>query len=157
MNYPTDPLDYWDKDQVVQKGDAVEAPPHYKKCFRCQQSLPLKNFAKNKAKKDGLQERCRKCCKTHRFSSGYNLRQKDLVLRQKYNISLEDLKEMEKQQKECCYICQGEDKLYVDHDHKTGQVRKLLCHYCNTGLGLFKEDISILEKVIEYIKEHNND
>lgn len=29
MNYPTDPLDYWDKDQVVQKGDAVEAPPHY--------------------------------------------------------------------------------------------------------------------------------
>lgn len=44
-------------------------------------------------------------------------------------------------------------KLCVDHNHETGKVRGMLCTCCNTAIGSFKEDISILEKAIEYLKE----
>lgn len=52
-----------------------------------------------------------------------------------------------------CAICGGQpsDRLYVDHDHKTGMVRGLLCHQCNSGLGMFKDDKSLLAKAIEYL------
>lgn len=45
--------------------------------------------------------------------------------------------------------------LHVDHDHKTGQVRGLLCGKCNPMLGLVDDSISLLEKAIEYLKKHH--
>jgi hypothetical protein len=56
-----------------------------------------------------------------------------------------------------CAICgkhQNEFKtpLGIDHDHETGKVRGLLCFNCNTGIGKLKDDITILEKAIEYLK-----
>lgn len=57
-----------------------------------------------------------------------------------------------------CAICGKKEteskKLVVDHNHKTGKVRGLLCHSCNTALGLVKEDIEILKKMIKYIEEN---
>jgi hypothetical protein len=44
-------------------------------------------------------------------------------------------------------------KLCVDHDHQTGYVRSLLCHGCNTGIGLLKEKEEILLKAIEYLRK----
>lgn len=57
-----------------------------------------------------------------------------------------------------CGIC-GTDKpgnkrvktWHVDHCHKTGEIRKLLCHSCNTGLGHFKDDPSILQRAADYL------
>ncbi len=46
--------------------------------------------------------------------------------------------------------------LVKDHDHKTGTAREWICDSCNTGLGRFKDDINLLEKVIIYLKKHNN-
>lgn len=43
-------------------------------------------------------------------------------------------------------------KLALDHDHKTGAVRGLLCHNCNRALGLFQDSISNLENAIDYLK-----
>ena len=43
-------------------------------------------------------------------------------------------------------------KLAVDHDHKTGRIRGLLCSRCNNGIGLLGEDIKIFKKAIEYLK-----
>jgi hypothetical protein len=39
----------------------------------------------------------------------------------------------------------------IDHDHKTGIVRGLLCHSCNVGLGHFSDNIELLEKAIKYL------
>lgn len=59
-----------------------------------------------------------------------------------------------------CAICGyesagiGHKGLYVDHDHATGAIRKLLCIHCNLGLGHFKDDIAKLQKAIQYLKDN---
>jgi hypothetical protein len=51
-----------------------------------------------------------------------------------------------------CAIC-GEypDRLHRDHDHKTGRARGGLCHHCNIGLGMFRDDIERLRAAIRYL------
>jgi hypothetical protein len=46
--------------------------------------------------------------------------------------------------------------LVRDHDHITGNARAWICDSCNTGLGRFKDDIKLLEAVIEYLKSFAN-
>jgi len=43
-------------------------------------------------------------------------------------------------------------KLVVDHDHKTGDIRGMLCHNCNRALGLFKDSVVNLKSAIEYLE-----
>lgn len=79
----------------------------------------------------------------------------------RYGITREIFLEMRERQNRCCAICgRHEDEklsrwgtLCIDHDHKTGQVRKLLCAQCNKGLGSFRDSPELLEKAMEYIKE----
>ncbi len=40
----------------------------------------------------------------------------------------------------------------LDHDHKTGKIRGYICNRCNTGLGNFDDNITILKRAIEWIK-----
>lgn len=49
-------------------------------------------------------------------------------------------------------ICQ----LAIDHNHKTGAIRQLLCHSCNTGIGKFKDNISLLQSAITYLQNHQH-
>lgn len=48
------------------------------------------------------------------------------------------------------------DKLSVDHDHITGEIRGLLCNGCNIGLGLFRDDPKLLRKASLYIKDNDS-
>jgi hypothetical protein len=43
-------------------------------------------------------------------------------------------------------------RLAVDHDHKTGKIRGLLCNNCNRGLGRLKDSIENLEAALRYLK-----
>lgn len=56
-----------------------------------------------------------------------------------------------------CKICETHEsefdkRLAVDHCHKTGKVRGLLCSSCNTSLGKFKDDPEILRRAINYLE-----
>lgn len=54
-----------------------------------------------------------------------------------------------------CFICGGshaKGKLVVDHDHLTGEVRKLLCNHCNTLLGQALESVAILRNAVLYLE-----
>ena len=83
-------------------------------------------------------------------------------LKRNYNITLSDYEDMLANQNNVCAIC-GSDgfimdatkhkvKLVVDHDHKTGTVRGLLCHNCNRALGLFKDSPGTLQTAIDYLE-----
>jgi hypothetical protein len=80
--------------------------------------------------------------------------------KQQYGITLDDFNNMRLAQNYCCAICgKHEDdnknkKLFVDHDHVTGKVRQLLCHSCNTGIGLLQDDTDLLQKAISYLIKH---
>lgn len=51
-----------------------------------------------------------------------------------------------------CAICQGTERLCIDHCHTTGQVRGLLCHNCNIGLGNFHDSIFKLRAAVLYLQ-----
>lgn len=79
-------------------------------------------------------------------------------LKRLYGITLEDYNRLLTEQNSCCAICNLHEtahngRLHVDHCHTTGKVRGLLCHGCNTGIGLFKESEDIMLKAIGYLKQ----
>lgn len=78
-------------------------------------------------------------------------------LKRDFGITLDYYNILFEKQKGLCLICncpQSSDNrsLCVDHNHETGEVRGLLCDKCNRGLGLFCEDINILNKAIKYLQ-----
>lgn len=76
-------------------------------------------------------------------------------LKSLFNISVEDYEAMYKAQNGCCAIClkinTSGKRLYVDHNHATKEVRGLLCHMCNTGLGNFDDTRENLQSAINYL------
>lgn len=77
-------------------------------------------------------------------------------IKNRYGITYEQVLALLKKQKNRCPICLGKFKkhnFYVDHDHKTGRVRGLLCRLCNGGLGLFRDNRWNLSRAILYIYE----
>lgn len=78
-------------------------------------------------------------------------------LKWKFGITIEDYERMLENQANRCAICGGYqvikgDNLYVDHNHQTGKVRGLLCHYCNVGIGMLKDNPQILQNAIDYLR-----
>jgi len=86
---------------------------------------------------------------------------KNAQLRIKFNITLEQYNQIFYLQNHKCAICNDEcktgRKLAVDHDHKTGKIRGLLCMNCNNALGKFKDSKAILMKAIEYLIKNSID
>lgn len=79
-------------------------------------------------------------------------------LRKKFDLTLEQYEAMLAQQNGGCAICgkpPGARRLAVDHDHKTGAVRALLCSNCNHVLGNGQDDPDLLRKAAEYLEFHS--
>jgi len=83
---------------------------------------------------------------------------RDKHLKRKFNLTLQEYNKILKKQGGVCAICRNKESnksLAVDHNHKNGKVRGLLCTNCNITLGTAKEDIKILFDCIKYLKFHN--
>lgn len=65
------------------------------------------------------------------------------------------LKRVESQNR-ACFICSrippNNVSLDIDHDHETGELRKLLCRRCNLGLGYFLDDPKLLRSAAAYLE-----
>jgi hypothetical protein len=78
-------------------------------------------------------------------------------LKHTYNLELEDYYQMVVEQDNKCYLC-GEEpsdvygRLVVDHCHKTGKVRKLLCRMCNIHLSKIEACPEYFSRVQDYLK-----
>lgn len=81
---------------------------------------------------------------------------KDGVLRRLYGITFDEYLSMLARQGGKCALCgkSADDYkrwLHVDHNHKTGRIRGLLCHVCNVILGVWFEDKERFTKTMEYL------
>lgn len=78
-------------------------------------------------------------------------------LKHLYGLTPEEVTELLESQNGLCAICKSIPvKACVDHDHETNEVRGILCHSCNVALGLFKDDIKVLEQAMEYLSGTNS-
>jgi len=74
-----------------------------------------------------------------------------------YRIKPEDYWLLHKQQGGVCAICDRPNltkrgMLHVDHDHKSGRIRGLLCNGCNLALGHVQDRTDLLRRAIEYLE-----
>jgi hypothetical protein len=73
----------------------------------------------------------------------------------KYGMTAEDFRKLKKLQRNRCRICKkkfgGKVMMHIDHDHKTGKVRGLLCRHCNIGLGMFFDRPELLRVAADYL------
>lgn len=141
---------------------------------------PLENFSKDRRAKSGLQGRCKKCRKMFNQNNKERACLQSKIWREanperykaaKLRVLWTDLtvdeimleyQRMMKVQNDLCAICKLPESsrhhkgklrdLAVDHCHKTGKVRGLLCSSCNRGIGIFKENIETLKIAINYLE-----
>ena len=94
----------------------------------------------------------------NKYTKENKLKNRNYYLKATYGLDLEDFECLLILQEYACGICNAtrcnvRDVLSVDHCHKTGSIRGLLCHNCNIALGSFKDSIYNLKKAISYIGE----
>jgi hypothetical protein len=121
-----------------------------KKCTKCEEEKCKSLYHKNCKNTDGLHYHCKACRKAE------SLKQ--------YGLTLESYDELLQEQGGVCKICLTDDprgqskagRFYVDHNHRTGQVRGLLCNDCNTAIGLLKDSPAIAEVAHQYLLREGN-
>lgn len=153
-----------------------------KKCRVCAQDKPLSEFYRkypsieegNPSARNSVCRECQNGASKHRRATEegyresvnakkrgeYSLR---VNLRFLYGITLEQYNGMVERQGGVCAIC-GQPptsatpgrRLHVDHDHKSGVIRGLLCGRCNTGIGSLQESPEILSRAILYLSAHES-
>lgn len=135
-----------------------------KVCRECGIEKPAEEFYANldkRTQKTVLSAACRPCqalrlrrWRREASANGWHIRKT-------YGITIEQYDEMLARQGGVCAICEGEETrtmkgtilaLCVDHDHETGQIRGLLCHYCNMLLGFAQDDPERLAAAVRYLQ-----
>lgn len=126
-------------------------------------------------KKTGTRNRCKPCCRAkesarraadierHRASErtrNAKSRAKPVQkakaragdMRRNYGLSLTEYLLIEGDQDGLCAICGDRVATHVDHDHRNGFVRALLCLTCNSGLGQFRDRPDLLRAAADYLE-----
>lgn len=146
-----------------------------KKCTKCNEAKPLAEFFKSGKYPSG-KEKNRGSCKacTNKYTANWRIKnraeyndymtkyriqkpdkRRATEIKKLYGLLPEQLTKMVQEQNNKCKICnrppQGKRPLAIDHCHKSGRVRGLLCYRCNRSVALL-DDQELLEKAIAYIK-----
>ena len=121
-----------------------------KHCNKCNQMLDENMFWKRTyaSGKIGLQNKCKKC-QTKLKRQYYKPHEQ---MRWRFKISDEFYEEL--MSNDNCAICGVEmEKKCIDHCHETKKIRGVLCNKCNTGLGLFKDNVKVMQTAIQYLEQ----
>lgn len=147
-----------------------------KTCTRCHTDKPRSDFYAEAKKRDGLRSECKTCSASRRRAwRAENLEHErayrrswyaenaakvnDQIRQRRFGLAPGQYEEMLEAQGGRCAICRSTETgaahktaFAVDHDHRTGQVRGLLCDPCNRGLGLLGDDPVRLVKAAAYLE-----
>ena len=122
-----------------------------KTCTKCDRELPLSEYHKRTypTGRIAYQAKCRECSTKIR-KNYYKPHEK---IRRQLGITVEEFNAL--MLTDHCDICGVTlvKKKCIDHDHGTEKVRGVLCHNCNTALGLVKDNTEVLSKMIDYINQ----
>ncbi len=133
--------------------------------YRCKEcrNLHYNTYYKNNPEKQKLKNDSQKENRKQFYNSEKGIRSsRRSHLKRSFGMSLEEYEDKLKNQNNRCAICNSENSfdkwgvLAVDHDHKTGKIRDLLCFKCNTILGSVNDNPLILQKAINYLIKHEN-
>ncbi|MFE3165226.1 endonuclease VII domain-containing protein [Streptomyces sp. NPDC059224] len=121
----------------------VPVPLGHKRCPQCEEVKPHSEWERNKSSSDGWSSYCRECrAERNRVS----------CFQRKYGLSPADLEALIAQQRGICCICLAAPAEHVDHCHKTGRVRGVLCFSCNAALGQFKDQPEAIRRAAAYVE-----
>lgn len=72
----------------------------------------------------------------------------------KYGLTTDQYEQILEDQANVCAVCTKSfgKTPHIDHDHETGAVRGILCHHCNTALGLLKDSPELLLRAVMYLR-----
>ena len=131
-------------------------------CRVCNIEKPLDDFHKAPRNFGGRHHRCKRCAyednERKRCDPANKARYAKYArrtnLKRYYGISEDEYEQILKDQDFVCAICNepSEKTLAIDHDHNTGRIRGLLCHRCNTGIGLFNDNPDTMDRAISYLR-----
>ena len=123
-----------------------------RRCNKCKEWNPFETYRKHPKGAHGRLTICNRC---------ELLKKRISHLQRMYGFSPEEAKIISaKCAANRCEICRNPPTgkiLHVDHDHKTGKFRGLLCSNCNTGIGLLKDDPDLLIRAAAYLKNSVSD
>ena len=138
-------------------------------CKICNEAKPLTEFYQTVRNGEpyGYHENCKSCYEKKQQENYDPIKKRNENLKRVYGIGIEEYNALLEKQNNRCAICEstdpkgrksgrggGVDVFYVDHDHKTGNVRGLLCNICNRTMGYVGENSNVLEEMIKYLQKH---
>ncbi|MEU5307328.1 endonuclease domain-containing protein [Streptomyces sp. NPDC021562] len=121
----------------------VAAPEGHKYCRTCGETKPHGEWHRNATASDGLSTGCKACravkSRADHLKRDYGLTEaeRDAMLASRYGI---------------CTICPSAPPAHVDHCHKTGRVRGVLCFNCNSAIGTLRDDPDAARRAAAYLE-----
>ncbi|MGW0576412.1 endonuclease VII domain-containing protein [Streptomyces sp. NPDC002920] len=123
--------------------EKADVPAGHKLCRTCGEVKPHSEWHRNATAPDGLSTRCKSC----RATQG----RQDHLKRQ-YGLTEAECDGLIASQGGVCCICLSAPAAHVDHCHKTGRVRGVLCFSCNAALGQFKDRPDAIRRAAAYVE-----
>ena len=130
----------------------VEHDSKFKMCDPCR----IKNRELTNAYNKANPERIKKIRERSYQNNKEKRRYRNIMAR--FGLTKEQYEAMLEAQGGTCAICDMEcvsgRHLAIDHDHETGEIRKLLCTNCNTAIGKLGDSSDLAQRAVEYLRKH---
>lgn len=111
-------------------------------CSSCHRFLPPECYNRRKLNISGKDGMCKQC-------------KREAKVGLEYGLAKEQYQALRESSGGKCAICSGVSRIVIDHDHKTGRIRGMLCGKCNSGLGMFGDSVEKLKLAVIYLENGN--
>ncbi len=134
-----------------------------KTCTKCNLEKPVEEFAlRGKSGSGQRKSECKLCGAARQkvYEAAQDPEERRHRRRQRTHgitETREEIAAMAVRQRHCCAICgrhesESHNGLHLDHSHRSGETRGLLCQKCNVGLGMFEDNADVLRVAAFYLE-----